>query len=109
MCRWNGVNMPISLIKDKLFKTGNYTLIGIVFAISFDYWNVIDLSQIPIPHSIDYLYVYLLLNATAAGPYVHLEKKSRVAIGKFCPSCQTELNISQKFHCSNCGNIKVGE
>lgn len=101
--------MPLSLIKDKLFKIGNCTLIVIVFGIVLDKWSVFDLSQIPIPHMVDFLYIYLLVNATAAGPYMYLEKKKRVAIGKFCPVCDSKLEISQKFHCPNCGDIKIGE
>ena len=101
--------MPLSLIKDKLFKIGNYTLIAIVFGIVLDKWTILDLSQIPIPHTEDFLYIYLLVNATTAGPYIYLEKKQRVAIGKFCPACNSKLEYSQKFNCPNCGDIKIGE
>jgi len=89
-----------------LSKSGTYSFVIVIFALALQYWGVIPLEQIPIPHLIDILYGYLMVNGMAATPFIYLERKSRVAPGKFCPNCNSQLEASVNYKCPNCGEIK---
>ena len=114
MLLWNGVNMPGTLIKELLFskkekflKTGNYTLIGVVFSIILDHWDVFQLDKIPIPHFVDFMYISIGINVSAFSVFLYLEKRSRVAA--ICPECGNELEIVKNFKCSDCGVLKFNK
>jgi predicted RNA-binding Zn-ribbon protein involved in translation (DUF1610 family) len=101
--------MPLSLIKDRIFKIGNYALVGAVFGVVFDHWGLLPLNKIPIPYLSPFLHLYLLINASAASVFIYLEKKNKVAIDRFCPECGGKLEIHNRFKCPACGEIKIGK
>jgi hypothetical protein len=100
--------MEEKLLLQLLSKSGTYSFVIVIFALALQYWGVIPLELIPIPHLLDILYGYLMVNGMAATPFIYLERKSRVALGKFCPKCnrQLEVSVTYKYKCPKHGVIK---
>lgn len=88
-----------------LTKSGTYSFVITIFALALQYWGVIQLELIPITRIVDYLYAYLMVNGIAATPFIYLERKTRVAPGKFCPKCDRPLEASVTYKCPKCGVI----
>ena len=92
--------------KDIVARTGKWTLLVVIVLIALNYWNVINLSGIPIPRFESYLYVYLLLNGVAASPYIIWERRARVRSAKICPQCDKLLESTPVYKCPECGTIQ---
>jgi hypothetical protein len=89
-----------------LEKSGKYSLVIVIFALAFQYWGVIQLEKIPIPHLVDILYVYLILSGSSATPFIYLERKKKVVPGKFCPACGSPLEMYPTYKCPKCGKLE---
>ena len=98
--KWPAVDIPLL---NKL-GPGATTVVGVGLALN--YWGVIQLLNIPIPHFVDGLYGYLAINAAAIWPFTHFRARQRPAVGKNCPRCSGPLKIDENYSCSNCGTIE---
>ncbi len=87
-------------------RFGKGTFVVILFVVAFNHWGIVNLSGIPMPHLIDILYGYLLLNGAAATPFIYLERRARVRAGKNCPRCGELLEEITNFTCPKCGQIR---
>lgn len=87
-------------------RFGKWTLIGVIFVIAFNHWDIINLSRIPLPHLIDAMYLYLLLNGAVATPFIYLERRAKVKAGKLCPQCGNLLEETSNYSCPTCGRIR---
>ncbi|MCL0088704.1 hypothetical protein M1N87_02710, partial [Dehalococcoidia bacterium] len=73
---------------------------------ALQHWNVVHLDGVPIPHFIDILYGYLLVNITMAAPFIYLERRAQVAAEALCPACKQPLQMCATYTCSDCGKIE---
>ena len=87
-------------------RFGKGTFVVILFVVAFHHWGIVNLSGIPIPYWIDILYGYLLLNGAAATPFIYMERRARVRVGKNCPQCGELLEEITNFTCPKCGQIR---
>lgn len=82
-------------------KGGAAAIFLVAFGLFFNYYDVINLDNIPIPYLIVGLWIYLIINAGIATPFHYLKEKS--GQNAFCPQCGKPLKITPKFSCDNCG------
>lgn len=87
-------------------KAGTYSVIVAVGLVALHHWNVMQLDNIPLPHFVDALYAYILVNAGFAAPFIYRERKARIAIGKKCLQCGRDLEETINYSCPDCGEIK---
>lgn len=87
-------------------RAGKYALICAVLAVAVHHWGVVQLDNVPLPHFVDFLYVYIVVNASAATPFIYWERKSRVTPEKLCPQCGKALESYPCYKCPDCGKIK---
>lgn len=87
-----------------VLRTGKYILVLVILAVALNYWEVLSLDKIPIPHFVDILYGYMLIHGLAIGTYSYLG--TRVRAIKMCPQCDTLLEIAASYICPNCGKLE---
>jgi len=92
---------------DILKKAFNYSLqwaegafIVTIILLSFNYWNVLSLEKLPIPHFVSGLYIYLLLNGFVLYRRYSINIKKSVASGKTCLFCGSPVLVNT-YICSN--------
>lgn len=95
--------MNIDIFTRLLLKAGKWTLVIVIIAVVLNHWEIL---KIPIPHLVNVLYAYILLNGLAAGPYIYLEKRATVVASKVCPQCGVMLESSMTYNCPNCGKLE---
>lgn len=88
------------------FRTGKYSLFLAILAVALNYWGVLALDKIPIPHFIDILYAYVLANGSAASLFLFLERKAQLALGAACPQCKGPLEAITSYNCPNCERLE---
>jgi len=87
----------------KYMKKGGALAILIAIVLLFlDFYNVINLNNIPIPNFELVLWLYLVLNAGVAAPFSYIKEKGNPK----CPRCSSTLKIEPSFYCENCGKIE---
>jgi hypothetical protein len=96
----------IQRILKRLLKSGEYTLIVAIVAIALSHWGVFVLDKIPIPHFVDILYGYIVLNSFFAGPFIYLERKAARVSEIMCPKCRGKLEAITNYNCPNCGRLE---
>lgn len=94
------------IFRQLALKTGKYTLFLAILAVALHFWDVLALDKIPIPHFVDGLYLYILVNGLATGPFIYLEKRARVAFEIICPQCKGPLEVITNYNCPNCGRLE---
>ena len=82
-------------------KGGAAAIFIVAFGLFLDYFQVINLDNIPIPGLTVGLWIYLLINAGIATPFHYLREKSQEA--GLCPKCGKPLRMTPNFSCDNCG------
>jgi len=87
-------------------RFGKGTFVVTLFIAAFHHWGIVNLSGIPIPHLIDAIYLYLLINGVAATPFIYLERRARIRAKKNCPQCGRLLEETAKYRCPECGQIR---
>lgn len=96
------------LITPKLIRYvnrgGAAAIFAVAFGLFFNYYNVINLDNIPIPGLTVFLWVYLIINAGIATPLHYIRQKSQDA--PLCPNCGKPLKMTPKFHCDSCGELE---
>ena len=85
-------------------KAGATTILIVAFGLFLNYFEVINLDNIPIPYLTVGLWIYLLINAGVATPFHYLKEKSQEA--SHCPKCGKVLKKTPNFTCENCGKIE---
>ena len=85
-------------------KGGAAMIFLVAFGLFFNYYDVINLDNIPIPHLTVGLWAYLLINAGIATPFHYLKNKTDE--NSVCPNCGEPLEINPRFYCKNCGELK---
>ena len=83
-------------------RFGKGAFVIALFAVALHHWEILNVNGIPI----NILYGYLLLNGTAATPFVYLERRARVRAGKNCPQCDGILEEIINYKCPTCGRIR---
>lgn len=87
-------------------RFGKGTFFITLFLVAFNHWGLVNLSGVPIPHFVDIMYGYLLLNGAAATPFFYLERRARARAGKNCPRCGSILQETANYTCPACGQIR---
>ena len=81
-------------------------IVIVVVLLALNYW-VSSLVKLQIPGTvINILYIYLIINAAAASPFIYLEHKEKKAAKKLCPKCGEELERVIEYKCEKCGTLK---
>lgn len=88
-----------------IYKVGELCLVISICALAFNYWGVFHLEMIPIPHIVDFVYLWVMINGLAASPFIYLERRKHEAIGKYCPNCNSPLEATTHYRCPNCGEL----
>lgn len=98
------MNILEKLLSPLLLKTGKYAFVVAMLLVFFNYWDVIQLDKIT--GFVEFLHVYVLLNAFAAARLIYREKKARVSVDSICPQCKQSLETSVNYTCPNCGHLE---
>lgn len=85
-------------------KGGAFAIFLVAFGLFFNYYEVINLDNIPFPGLTLILWLYLIINAGIATPF-HYIKERRENISQ-CPKCGEPLRFIPEFHCPSCGKLK---
>lgn len=96
----------LDIFKQLSLKAGKYALFVAILAVVLNYWGIIALDGIPIPHFVDVLYGYVLLNSLVAGPFIFLERRGRQKVGLLCPKCKEPLEEIIDYACPKCGKLE---
>ena len=81
-------------------RFGKYTFIVVLFVVALNFWEVVDLNNVPI--ALNVLYGYLLINGIVATPFIYLERRLKQQPGWKCPACGSTMVTSQ-LACTSCG------
>ena len=76
-----------------------------IVGVAFNYWGVFNLDKIPLPHFVDILYGYVILNGLAGSLFFFGKKKEQVTT-EICPKCKASLQADIHFICPNCGKLE---
>lgn len=90
-------------------KIGKWMIVIVSLSLALHHWGVVNLEKIPIPSLVNILYIYLVINAAAASPFIYIEKKPRMGQQKLCPKCAEPLEEIVEYKCSNCGKLRFNE
>lgn len=93
-----------SFFTNLLNKTGKYSTVIAIFAVSLQYWNVLHLENIN-PFLINFLYLYIIASGIFATPFIYFEKRPKILQMKTCPQCNTTLEMSVNYNCPKCGKL----
>ena len=85
-------------------KGGAVTIFLVASGLFLNYFNVINLDNIPIPGLTVFLWLYLLFNVTVATPLHYIREKSKETSP--CPKCGKPLKMETKFYCDSCGELE---
>lgn len=86
-------------------RGSRYAFALVSIAVAFNFWGVFDFSKLPIPHFVDWLYGYLVLNVVLGGVSVYSHKPRPIpAIA--CPQCGNPLEATQSYECPSCGKLE---
>lgn len=88
-------------------KGGAATILAVAFGLFFNYFDVINLDNIPIPGLTVILWLYLLFNVVIATPLHYIKEKSGETSP--CPQCGKPLKMESKFYCEDCGELEFKE
>ncbi|GFO96076.1 hypothetical protein ig2599ANME_0262 [groundwater metagenome] len=99
-----------NLLEDKLSdsfmqnmkKGGAAAIFIVIIALFFNYYNVINLKNIPVPYFETILWGYLFINAGLATPFHYFKERNTVK----CPKCGSQLKVESSYSCDNCGSLK---
>lgn len=89
--------------KDILSRLGGGSTAVVMIGVALNHWGALDLTKLPIPHFLDALYFWLILNA--GGAWALARRRGRVAVGKHCPQCEAPLTVKENYTCAQCGDI----
>ena len=85
-------------------KGGAATIFIVAFGLFLNYFQVINLDNIPLPGLTVFLWFYLLINAGIATPLHYIRQKSQEV--PLCPNCRRPLKMTPKFYCDSCGELE---
>jgi len=88
-------------------KGGAAAIFAVAFGLFLNYFQVINLDNIPLPGLTVFLWFYLLINAGIATPLHYIRQKSQEV--PLCPNCRRPLKMEPKFYCEDCGELEFKE
>ena len=84
----------------KILGEGSFVIAFILIVIN--YWGILPITN---QNFVDALYIYAILNLGIFSPFFYLEKRRKKAKAKFCPYCDSPLEVEEKpkYKCLKCG------
>lgn len=87
-------------------KIGKWTIVIVATLLALNHWIFVPL-EFKLPKLwINLFFIYLIINAAAASPFIYLKQKERKIAHKLCPRCGQELEKITEYECEKCGRLR---